>query len=436
MGLGGVGKTQLAAHYARHTWGEGIVDLIVWVTATSREAITAAYAQAAVEILGASPTDPEHAATAFLAWLEPKRSAASDRGEERPWLIVLDDVLDPADLTGLWPPPSPHGRTLITTQRRDAALTGAHRRLVQVGLFTPNESLAYLAEVLATPNRRDPVGQIAALAEDLGHLPLALSQAAAYLIDTNLDCATYRRRLADRTRALADVLPELSGLPDDQLVTVDAAWSLSIERADQLRPTGLARAMLRLTAMLDPNGMPNSVITGMVARAYLAANRPDTGRKQHHSKQKTLVSVEEAENSLRALHRLNLIDHTPNSRYQAVRIHRLIQRSVRDHLDTRALDELAGIAADALIAAWPAPERDPVLAQTLRVNVSALRRCAEEALYRPELHPVLFRSGTSLGASGQDNAALSHYRKLFQAARSLVGPDHHQTLTTRHEIAR
>lgn len=109
VGLGGVGKTQLAAHYARHTWGEGIVDLIVWVTATSREAITAAYAQAAVEILGASPTDPEHAATAFLAWLEPKRSAASDRGEERPWLIVLDDVLDPADLTGLWPPPVPMG---------------------------------------------------------------------------------------------------------------------------------------------------------------------------------------------------------------------------------------------------------------------------------------------------------------------------------------
>lgn len=37
------------------------------------------------------------------------------------WLIVLDDVTDPADLNGLWPPASPHGRILVTTRRRDAA---------------------------------------------------------------------------------------------------------------------------------------------------------------------------------------------------------------------------------------------------------------------------------------------------------------------------
>ncbi|MER5612165.1 hypothetical protein [Streptomyces sp. NPDC002215] len=46
-----------------------------------------------------------------------------------------------------------------------------------------------------------------------------------------------------------------------------ATWSLSIERADQLRPAGLARPMLQLAAMLDPNGVPRTVLTGEPARA-------------------------------------------------------------------------------------------------------------------------------------------------------------------------
>src|SRR5262249_7003783 len=46
-GLGGVGKTQLAADYARASWQSGDVDLIVWITATSREAIISGYAEAA-----------------------------------------------------------------------------------------------------------------------------------------------------------------------------------------------------------------------------------------------------------------------------------------------------------------------------------------------------------------------------------------------------
>ncbi|MGW1774901.1 tetratricopeptide repeat protein [Streptomyces sp. NPDC002104] len=434
VGLGGVGKTQLAAQHARRVWDEGTVDLVVWVTATSREAITAAYARAAVEILGASPTDPEHAAAAFLSWLEPKRSASGDKHDPHPWLIVLDDVLDPADLSGLWPPDSPHGRTLITTRRRDAALSGSKRHMVQVDLFSPDEAVAYFTEVLATHGRREPAGQLAALAEDLGHLPLALSQAAAYLIDSSLDCAAYRRRLADRTRTLADVLPEPSGLPDDQLATADAAWSLAIDRADRLRPAGLARGMLQLIAMLDPNGVPNSVVTSRAARAHLAADPSDAGGMDRRSR--TPISTTQAEEALRALHRLNLIDHTLDGRYASVRTHRLIQRSVRDRLHPRTLHGLARTAADALLSVWPAPAHDRVLTQTLLANVSALRRCAEEDLYRPDFHPVLFRYGNSLGALGQANAALGHFRKLFRAACGVLEPDHPQTLSTRHEIAR
>ena len=49
-GTGGVGKTQLAAAYARAAWQAGTVDLLAWVTAGSRDAVVAAYAQAGVEV--------------------------------------------------------------------------------------------------------------------------------------------------------------------------------------------------------------------------------------------------------------------------------------------------------------------------------------------------------------------------------------------------
>ncbi|MGK5451232.1 NB-ARC domain-containing protein, partial [Streptomyces radiopugnans] len=287
-GMGGVGKTQLAAHHARRVLAAGGVDLLVWATAATREAVVAAYAQAAAGILYSDPDLPETAAREFLAWLEHRPGPG-----QRRWMVVLDDVADPADLRGLWPPASPLGRTLVTTRRRDAALTGPGRRLVPVGLFSPREATAYLAASLAVRGRHEPEGELAALAGELGYLPLALSQAAAYLIDSGLDCAAYRALLADRARDLADALPDPGALPDDQAAPLDAAWSLSADRADRLRPYGLARPMLRLAAMLDPNGIPAAVLTGEPALAHLAdhlaaqAADPHPGRPAGHAPDRT-----------------------------------------------------------------------------------------------------------------------------------------------------
>ncbi|MFD8236849.1 tetratricopeptide repeat protein [Streptomyces sp. NPDC059696] len=430
-GTGGVGKTQLAAHYARGLLRDGQLDLLVWVTAASREAIMDAYARTAVEVSGADPAGPEQAAEAFLAWLEPKP------GRQQPcrWLVVLDDLADPADLRGLWPPTSPHGRTLVTTRRRDASLYGSGRHLIDVGLFTETESAAYLTAALAAHERREPAEQLSALARDLGHLPLALSQAVAYLLDAGLDCATYRQRLTDRARTLTDVLPEPSGLPDDQATTVAAAWALSIDRADKLRPAGLARPMLHLAAVLDPNGMPASVLTGEPALTYLAEHRTRTAGQDQRPGGAGHVTPEEAVDALRALHRLSLIDHEPGNSHHAVRVHQLTQRATRDALCAQERDDVAYAAADALIAAWPDIERDAALAQALRANATTVARRAEHALYRSGAHSLLFRLGKSLGESGQSAAAAAHFQRLESTTRRQLGAEHADTLTARHELA-
>ncbi|MFC9636456.1 NB-ARC domain-containing protein [Streptomyces mirabilis] len=420
-GMGGVGKTQLAAHYARTAWQSGEVDVLVWITAASATAAAAGYTQAGTEVLGA---DPELAAQEFLAWLEPKPQARPCR-----WLVVLDDIADPGDLHGWWPPTSPHGRTLVTTRRKDAALAGHGRRLIEVGLFTPAESLAYLTGALAAGGRHETDEQLAALAQDLGHLPLALSQAAAYLIDAGMTCTAYRKLLADRTRTLAATLPDR--LPDGQTHTAAAAWTLSIDRADTLHPAGLARPMLQLAAFLDPNGIPDTVLTSPPALDHLTAHHPaaaDGGPGQ--------VTAEQAVPALRALYRLSLIDHNPSTPHQAVRVHQLIQRAVRDTLTPAQRDRHARTAADALMAAWPAIDRDTALAQALRANAQALTSCAEDALYQPDAHAVLHRTGQSLGGAGQVTAARHHFHHLTGTARHHLGPDHPDTLAARRSLAR
>ncbi|MFJ8936456.1 tetratricopeptide repeat protein, partial [Streptomyces sp. NPDC102365] len=416
-GLGGVGKTQLAADHARHAWDAGEIDVLVWVTASSRTAIVTAYAQAGAELLGTDPGDPDQASSMFLAWLGSKPYR---------WLIVLDDLADPADIRGLWPPDVPHGRTLVTTRRRDAALTGAGRHLVQIGVFTPDQAASYLGAALPPRHGTEDADELALLAAELAYLPLALSQAAAYLADQGMSVAAYRRVLADRTHTLAEAVPEPDVLPDDQTLTLAAVWSLSVEHADKLRPEGLARLMLHLTSVLDPNGIPESALTSPSALAYLDEQRTNTG---------TPSTSEQAFGALRALHRMNLIDHTPDGILPSVRVHQLVQRVSRESLGPGDRERSVAAAADALAAIWPDIERDPDLTQILRSNAQIVASVEGLTLVARGIHQVLFTLGASLGNGGQVQAATDHFRDLAEAANGHLGPDHPDTLTARYGLA-
>ncbi|MFD9687745.1 FxSxx-COOH system tetratricopeptide repeat protein, partial [Kitasatospora sp. NPDC059088] len=432
LGLGGVGKTQLAAHYARTLWHGGELDVLVWIAAASTTEVVAGFASAAAELLGTEASDAEQAARQFLAWLEP--------GPGRPpcrWLVVLDDVSDPADLTGLWPPASPQGRTLLTSRRRDAALTMG-RRIVPLGVFTPVDSQVYLTEALAAADRQEADTELAALAEDLGHLPLALSQAAAYLIDTGLPCRRYRALLADRARTLAEAAPDR--LPDDQPHTVAAAWDLSIERADSLHPPGLARPVLELAAFLSPTGIPEAVFDSPPVLAHLSAGRflePESER-EGAAETRHPVSAEHARLALRALHRLSLIDHLPDSPLDSVRIHQLVQHAVRDTLTVPGFARTAQVAAQALTAVWPDEDHsDRDLAAVLRANTATLDERAEDQLWDGQdgMPSVLSRSGHSLVEAGLNRAAAHHWTRFTSTAERRLGADHEATIVARMNLA-
>ncbi|MER7459128.1 DnaJ C-terminal domain-containing protein [Micromonospora sp. NPDC126480] len=342
-GLGGVGKTQLAAHLARRELADGAVDLLVWTTATSRANVLSSYASVGNHLSGTDDKDPQRAAERFLAWLATT---------QRRWLVVLDDLTEPGDLTGLWPPSTPNGRTVVTTRRRDAALLGSGRIPVEVGVFTPAEAEKYLRGKLA--GRADLAEDVAGLAADLGYLPLALAQASAYLLDRGLTCGEYRKRFADRRRQLADLVPEPQALPDGHRATVAATWSLSIELANAMTPAGLARPLLELASHLDPNGVPTSVFTTLAALRYLDEGRGSSPRRTaflatlRRSRRQTRpqVSAADARDALHCLQRLSLVALTDDA--SEVRVHALVQRATREQIPPDRRDAAQQSATTAL----------------------------------------------------------------------------------------
>lgn len=359
-GMGGVGKTQLAASLAHRARRDPNIDLTVWVNATSREEILAAYASAAAEL--GKPTDAtQNTAASARQFL----SVLAYRSDRR-WLIVLDDLQQPSDLNGLWPPTVEHGRTVVTTRRRDHALV-AGRHLIEVGLFTSAEADGYLKEKLRTLGGREFSAESTELAAELGYLPLALAQAAAYICDQGLTCREYRRRFADRRRQLVDVLPTSDALPDQHERTVAVTWSISINRADTFPPNGLARPVLELAALIDADALPTSMLTAPPALSFLERRR---GRSC------TDGDVIEALHSLRKLSLLNVNMLSLEPALGAVTVHGLLRRVVReadstlDHMTPMELQALRSLGGQQAIDIRSYIDRQGLLYQeSLEVTV-------------------------------------------------------------------
>ncbi|MEU5872598.1 tetratricopeptide repeat protein [Glycomyces sp. NPDC047369] len=412
-GMGGAGKTQLAARFARQLVERRQLDLLVWVTASSRDAIVARYAEAAT-VLGLAGTSvaASDAATRLLAWLA---------HTERRWLVVLDNLDSPADAAKWWPPMSAAGRTLVTSRVRAVAWESDTRTVIPVGLFSPDEAAAYLHSAITDPIHRDGAAELAA---DLGYLPIALAQATAYIRERRISCAEYRHELADQRNRLNTLLPDPTVLPDEHGTRLDATWSMSLDAVDRMEPAGLAAPILHMAGLLDPNAIPAGLFSTSAALTHLSRAAGFT----------QAVTPNQVQQALHHLHRYHLI--TLDIDADLLQMHALVQRAVRDLSDPDSTGRTGRPTADALLQTWPRTERETATTALLRANATALRQHLGSLLHTPRIHPVLFRAGVSLGGTGQVAAAAHHFRSLHQIAERHLGPDHPDTLAARHELAR
>ena len=232
-GMRGVGKSQLAAAVAERFENDSW-DLVAWVSSRTREGLVTDLCRiaAAYEIeLGFDSTATAAAAVDRLSRPD---------GEQR--LLILDNVERFDDIADLIPSV---GTKVVVTTTLTRPPWGT---LVPLEPFTPSEAASYLDA--AAPGT--PPETAAVIASELGHLPLALTQASATMRRLGLSGEAYLDAL--RRQPITKTLRRFDG--DDYPASVEAALAMSIESAIAADGEGgrLAERMLITAAFLSEDG--------------------------------------------------------------------------------------------------------------------------------------------------------------------------------------
>ncbi|GAB4051758.1 hypothetical protein GCM10028775_29750 [Catellatospora paridis] len=236
-GMGGVGKTQLALRHAHLSRPD--VEVGWFINAARREYLITGLTELLAHLGLASTDDKPEDAKRCLMHL----------GNLSGFVLVYDDVRDPTTIEGLLPTTG-SGVTLITSRHADwRGAVQPHR----VAPLDPTSSAEFLAR---RAGQRNPLGA-AQLAEQLGGLPLALEQAAAYCNSTGIDYVAYLSRLTTRLEQVF-----MAKKPPNYPLPVFRTWSMSIEEAESQNTDAVD--LLYLLAHFASAPLPTDLLPGML----------------------------------------------------------------------------------------------------------------------------------------------------------------------------
>ena len=316
-GLGGAGKTSVAVEYAHRHLGEVGV---AWQFAAEDPAVLAAGFGELAAALGAreGPGDPVASVHGVLA--------AYPAG----WLLVFDNAPDRASVQAFLPPAGP-GRVLIISQNQ----FWPPGQALDAPVLDPEVAAEFLRNRTGDADRRAALE----LAGELGGLPLALEQAAAYIGATGDNLAGY---LASFRRRWPEMLAR--GEPTGYGGTVAAAWSLAFGRLEQSAPG--AAGLLRLLAWCAAEAVPLRLL--LQPREGLAGQLgPDVAPVLVPLLENELAAAD----AIAALRRYSLVSQAAGD--WVVSVHRLVQAITLDQMPAGLAGAWRQAAAAVIEAAIP-----------------------------------------------------------------------------------
>jgi tetratricopeptide (TPR) repeat protein len=393
-GLGGMGKTTLAAAVANAARSE--IDLVWWIRAGDPQLLIDDIASLAPHIGIAPDEDPFDTAVAVRRHL-----GATDKS----FLLVFDDARDLRSIRE-WFPQGAHGALLVTS--RSSTFTPVDT-VVYLDPLSNEEARQLLLEVGALPATASSE-DVSSLVEQLGGLPLALKQAAAYV--------RHSGRSFNQLAALLDDAAHIpfpdGAQPSRYEHAVATTWRVALDRAATAAP--LARQLLFVLSFYASVPIPRAWVLDMADDPYLGEEGSAA-----------------ASDAVTALAELALISLMPED---AIGVHSLIQS-----LGRRSAPKEAEAAAIRLLRRqspenpneylhWPllALLTPHVLALTSHVNASL----PESA---PDLWWLLDDVATYQRASGAVHEAVTTAEVANRLALKHLGMDDVHTLISRNNLA-
>lgn len=398
-GMGGVGKSVLAQQYA---WvNRERYQGVWWVRAETHEALHDDLIELGSRFLDKIEEIPDRAAAAQLAL-----DHIAQTPWEKPWLLIYDNVESPDQIEKLAPTNGAH--MLLTTRWSD---WHGHAQEVPVDVFPKNVAVAYLMERARGGEDRPNETHSAAeqLADDLGHLPLALAIARAHAWGMNWTLAQYRNYLAEMLEREPNKLV-------DYPRSITATFTLALEKAKATSPE--AEQLLNIAAFLAPDRIPVDIFTEDV-----------------------MSEIEKGE-AVAALAEVSLITReTLDDGSAGISVHRLVQQVMRGRLGA-AEQEMAALATKLVADAYPAGDISaddvrswPACRRLESHAIVALSTAPESGDHACHTAQLLSQYALHLKSRAEFAAAEPLYRRALSIVQASLEPDHPSIVANLNNLA-
>jgi tetratricopeptide (TPR) repeat protein len=415
-GLGGVGKTNLLIELVHRTREKHKNCSIIWLPATNMGGLQKAYREVAQQLEIPGWKDKKENIARLVQLYLSKESAGQ-------WLLVFDN----ADDINMWIdtpgseqksdslidylPKSRQGCIVFTTRNMNAAVDLAQQNIVEMSEMSEGVAMQMLQNYLINKDLINNARDAKALLAQLTYLPLAISQAAAYINKTRQTLAKYLALLAEQEGDVVELLSmnfEDEGRYRDVKNPIATTFLISFEHIR--RQDSLAAGYLSFVACVDPKDVPLSLLP------------PGPSRN------KETIAI----GTLKAYSFISM-----RSAEEAFDVHRLVHLAIRNWLrkekrlaqwSEKAIARLADVFPDfdnEYRSLW----RGYLVHAHYVLKSNLIEKCGEARI------SLACKFGLCLYSDGRYNEAEELFLQVMETRKRVLGEEHRSTLTSIGNLA-
>ncbi|KAI0191890.1 P-loop containing nucleoside triphosphate hydrolase protein [Astrocystis sublimbata] len=469
VGLGGVGKSQIAIEYAFQIRDRSPDTWVFWVHASNMSRYQQSFRGIADYLKLAGREDPQANIFQLLYnWLLSEKSGK--------WVLIIDNVDDasflvesPADIRDgqannpgshggkpleQYLPHCSHGSILITSRSKDTALQLVELdSIVTVNPMSQSEAVSLANNKLKSLPKKEDIESIRSLTETLEYMPLAIVQATAYILRREPRCSIgqYLERFETSDGKKAGLLDNTGKEEKARWLRRDyeaknsiiITWQISFDHIRKIRPS--ASDLLSLMSFCDRQGIPDSLIQPYIPEhdcdqhqqhAAIDSNHPSVDGESTDEATGSEFSVDDQfQEDVSTLRDYSFITITDNG--SMFEMHRLVQLATRRWLETKGQQErwnhefLYRLAVQFPPGEYENWEQCRVLLPHAK-SAAAQRPKAEASLI--EWASVLHKAAWYLRYLGELQAAEKMAEDGMEVRIRIRGTNHEDTINSMHRL--